>query len=73
MYSIINKLIKYLISPDTWNKVYYFMRIKNSNEAKRPLNKNDVVPIVLAFLVIFLFVYLLGSLIVMIGHFLKAG
>lgn len=57
MTKIIGKIISYLRDAETWKRVYYFSRIKDPEEGKIPLTKKDIVPIILAFSLILLFVY----------------
>jgi len=54
----LNKIWHYLIDRETWKRVYYFSRIKDPSEANTPLTRKDIVPIILAFLAILLFVYI---------------
>ena len=57
MTKIIGKIISYLSDAKTWKRVYYFSRVKDPVEGKIPLTKKDIVPIILAFSLILLFVY----------------
>ena len=57
MSKIIGKIISYLSDAETWKRVYYFSRVKDPEEGKIPLTKKDIIPIILAFSLILLFVY----------------
>jgi len=53
----IKRIVSYLMDAKTWKRVDYFASIKSTNDSKIPLTKKDIVPIILAFLLIMLFVY----------------
>jgi hypothetical protein len=57
MLKIISRIISYLINTETLKRVDYFASIKSTNDTKIPLTKKDIIPIILAFLLILLFVY----------------
>lgn len=64
MKQILKNIFQYLTDRKTWKRVYYFSRVKDPEEALSPLTKKDIIPILLTFFLIFLFVYLVVLVVV---------
>jgi len=59
----LNRIVSYLTARETWKRVYYFSRVKDPSEANTPLTRKDIIPIILAFSAILLFVYIVVLLV----------
>jgi hypothetical protein len=69
----LGKIWHYLIDRETWKRVYYFSRIKDPSEANTPLTRKDIVPIILAFSAILLFVYVVVLVVDILGKLFHFG
>jgi len=67
MRALLNKIWHYLMDRETWKRVYYFSRVKDPSDANIPLTLKDIVPIILAFSAILLFVYIVVLVVCLTG------
>lgn len=58
--SVTGFILEQLTSKQTWKKALYFMGRKSIENAKKPLSKDDIIPLILAFILAIVWLLIIG-------------